>query len=429
MMKNAFTLIALFTLVFLRPSANAQSIVAQDNCEAYSGGDYTDENQGSGFSGAFQFRMFGSNDQGGEYIETGSRIISGNQSFGLYANTTGTGKAVSRSVSSAISSLHRISFRIRFDLNTNNGMTAGFVICDTPVGSQTAWNTGQRLFMGVSGDGLWKYDDGTLKTVTAGGGNFSCTGGDIYLVELDITPSSDSYAFRITNESSPSTSDVITGTLSGTSGAAILSIGFGNGVIGNSQNLLFDDIVVTSNPANPLPVELMDFRAAVQPGGVLLQWQTASERENSHFEIERSAGLGQWAQVGSVPGAGTTDQITHYRFLDENPDGGLNYYRLAQVDFDGSRSLSPVVVVKVGSGGAVVVAPNPFINSIAIRLSEEQQELQPRAILTDRQGKVLSTWSPLAAPEHQLEVPPGVYVLKIVDEKGRTLAVEKLVKE
>lgn len=427
-MNKSFALITFLTLVCLRPSANAQITIAQDDCEAYSGGNYTDENQGSGFTTAFQFKLFGTSDMGGEYIETGSRKISGNQSFGLYANTSGTGKAVSRSPNNPISLLHRISFRIRFDLNTNAGKTAGFVICSTPVVSQTYWNDGQRLFMGISGDGLWKYDDGALKTVTSGGGNFSCTGGDIYLVELDIIPLTNNYYFLITNLTTATTSDIISGTLGGATGSAIQSIGFGNGVIGTNQNLIFDDIVFIENPANPLPVELMDFEATALPEGVLLKWKTASERENSHFDIERSTDLRHWTHVGSVLGVGTTDQTTHYTYLDAHPEPGLNYYRLAQVDNDGSRSFFRVVAVRVADMGAPVIAPNPVTNSLFVKLPEDLQQLRPTAILTDGLGRVLSSWSPLATTEHQLEAPPGIYFLKIVDDKGRTLAVEKLVK-
>ncbi len=138
----------------IRVESRAQTVVAQDDCEAYSGNDYTDENNGSGFSSAFTFKPWGSNDQGGEFIESGTRKISGAQSFGLYANTTGTGKAISRPFTSALSGLHRISFRVRFDLNTNNNQSAGFAICNVPTSSQNTWNDGQRLYLGISGDGL-----------------------------------------------------------------------------------------------------------------------------------------------------------------------------------------------------------------------------------------------------------------------------------
>ncbi|GIV30667.1 MAG: hypothetical protein KatS3mg029_0018 [Saprospiraceae bacterium] len=324
----------------LRVESRAQTVVAEDDCEAYTGNNYTDENKGSGFSSPFTFKAWGNDDQGGEFIETGSRKISGNQSFGLYANTSGTGKAVSRPFTTALSGLHRISFRVRFDLNTNNGnKSAGFAICNVPTSSQSNWNDGQRLYLGISGDGLWKYDDGTLKTVTSGGNNFSCIGGDIYLVELDITPSSNTYAFRITNESSSIQSDIISGTLAGSSGSSIASIGFGNGVIGNDQNLIFDDIVVTQNPSNPLPVELVDFQARFDRGSVWLSWRTASEQDNDRFEVEHSVDARHWATLGAVPGAGYSLQERTYGFRHDQPAAGINYYRLRQVDFDGSSAV------------------------------------------------------------------------------------------
>ena len=420
--------VSILLLFILRPAANAQTIVAQDDCEAYNGADYTDENQGTGFSGAFQFKPFGTNDQGGEYIETGSRKITGSKSFGLYANTSGTGKAVSRSFSTALSGLHRISFRVRFDLNTNNGMTAGFVISETSVSSQSMWNTGQRLFLGISGDGLWKYDDGTLKTVTQGGSNFACTGGDIYLIELDFNATSgDSYAFRITNESTSSTSDVLTGTLAGSSGSPIQSIGFGNGVIGSNQNLIFDDIVVTQNPSNPLPVELTVFSADQRQNGVLLQWETATETNNSHFLIERSGNMRQWEVLGSVQGAGNTLNNTRYTFFDASPLPGNNYYRLRQVDFDGKEMLSPIVVVTWTTQGFTEVFPNPFSNAIAIRLSGMPEQSVLTAELLDLRGKVVEKWAINSEQPHDLHVAAGHYLLRISDKNNQTVSIWKIV--
>lgn len=429
MIRKTFTLIASLALVILRPSANAQTMVAQDDCEAYSGGNYTDENHGSGFSGAFQFRAFGTDDQGGEFIETGSRKISGNQSFGLYANTSGSGKAVSRSFTGVLSGLHRISFRVRFDLNTGIGMSAGFVICNTDVGSQSMWNTGQRLFLGISGDGLWKYDDGTLKTVTLGGGNFSCIGGDIYLVELDFNATAgDTYAFRITNETSSSVSDIMSGTLSGTSGSGILSIGFGNGVLGNSQNLIFDDIVVTQNPANPLPIELVSFTASVRTEGVLLQWETASESNNSHFEVETSRDLRNWEIVGRVQGAGTALESTQYHLLDPSPQPGPNYYRLRQVDFDGTSWHSAIVVVDWTGNGRFEVFPNPFGGAIGIRIADQDEAMPSIAELMDVNGRVHARWVPEPESLQEVQAAPGVYLLRISDGNGRILHLQKVVK-
>ncbi len=429
MKKLSMLLLALVVIFLLRPSANAQTIVAQDDCEAYSGGNYTDENQGSGFSGAFQFRAFGVNDQGGEFIETGTRKISGNQSFGIYANTTGTGKAVSRSFSSALSGLHRVSFRVRFDLNTNNGLSAGFVICDTDVGSQSMWNTGQRLYLGISGDGLWKYDDGTLKTVTISGGNFACTGGDIYLVELDFNATSgNSYALRITNETAASTSDIMSGTLAGTANAAILSIGFGNGVTGNTQNLIFDDIVVTQNPANPLPVELTSFTAKAQPDGVLLQWETASELNNDYFEIGHSQDMRLWQALGKVQGAGTTLSNSRYEFLHPSPGPGVNYYRLRQVDFNGQERLSEVVVFEWKAALPMRAFPNPFSEVIGVSAPGLPEGSGLLAELIDVNGKAIETWKPGQEGLHALQVPSGVYLLRVSKENGRVLLVQKMVK-
>ncbi|MCR9015113.1 T9SS type A sorting domain-containing protein [Aquiflexum gelatinilyticum] len=81
-----------------------------------------------------------------------------------------------------------------------------------------------------------------------------------------------------------------------------------------------------------------------------LTWTTSMERENSHFEIQRSTdGLKSWEVIGNVDGMGWSDAPVDYRFEDVNPiiAGGTVYYRLNQVDFNGKSTLSKVLSVKV----------------------------------------------------------------------------------
>ncbi|MFY0673375.1 MAG: hypothetical protein JXQ87_08215 [Bacteroidia bacterium] len=101
--------------------------------------------------------------------------------------------------------------------------------------------------------------------------------------------------------------------------------------------------------SSPLPVDLTYFTAAWQTNGetVILNWQTALEENNSHFEIERSFDGQTWEQVGTVAGQGTTFDITDYQFIDrlETKNARLEtqvYYRLKQVDYNGDFDYSPI---------------------------------------------------------------------------------------
>ncbi len=117
----------------------------------------------------------------------------------------------------------------------------------------------------------------------------------------------------------------------------------------------------------PLPVQLIRFQAYQVQGKVHLDWTTASEMRNRAFTVERSVDTRSWVEVDELPGMGTTQLITRYNAVDEEPLKGLSYYRLRQEDEDGTRTWSATVVVNFGSGGpGLEVFPNPAHDMIAV---------------------------------------------------------------
>lgn len=107
-----------------------------------------------------------------------------------------------------------------------------------------------------------------------------------------------------------------------------------------------------------LPVELVDFDAKPERYVVRTYWTTATENDNSHFIVERSEDGSAFVKIGTVSGAGTTQQVHHYEFLDIDPVIGVSYYRLLQVDVDGSQMSSEVIPVMYLKAPNVVVVPN-----------------------------------------------------------------------
>ncbi|MEM9920643.1 MAG: SdrD B-like domain-containing protein [Bacteroidota bacterium] len=119
-----------------------------------------------------------------------------------------------------------------------------------------------------------------------------------------------------------------------------------------------------------LPVDLSAFEAKlVNENEVRLDWTTASELNNSYFTVERSTDGESYLAIGIVEGNGTTDAVNYYNFLDESPFFGRNYYRLKQVDLDGSYEYSDVrlVVVKQEDLPDAIVYPNPTKDFTSIR--------------------------------------------------------------
>lgn len=92
-----------------------------------------------------------------------------------------------------------------------------------------------------------------------------------------------------------------------------------------------------------LPIELSYFRAKPTFDGILLSWQTHVEKNNDYMAIERGTDGINFQEIGRVNGQGTSYVPKHYQFEDRKPQSGTNYYRLRQMDFDGSITYHPIV--------------------------------------------------------------------------------------
>ncbi len=129
-------------------------------------------------------------------------------------------------------------------------------------------------------------------------------------------------------------------------------------------------------PAN-VPVELISFNGSASGNEVTLIWATATETNNSGFEIERSQmssvkSQKVWEKIGFVSGSGTTTEPKTYSYIDENLSSGVYQYRLKQIDFDGSFEYSNIVEVEVTVPIEFSLEqnyPNPFNPSTNIKYS------------------------------------------------------------
>ena len=123
----------------------------------------------------------------------------------------------------------------------------------------------------------------------------------------------------------------------------------------------------------PVPVELTYFDVTPKEKQNLLTWETASELNNHFFEVQRSISGSDFTSIDIVYGNGTTQEISNYSFSDYDigPQQISYFYRLMQVDFDGTYSYSPIVAAKrkITTNSQITVYPNPIMNEWSLNLS------------------------------------------------------------
>ena len=157
--------------------------------------------------------------------------------------------------------------------------------------------------------------------------------------------------------------------------AGVASTAFSPFIVGSSQNVL--------------PVTLTGFTARKDGEAIKLSWSTESEQNNAYFNIERSADGVSFSSIGKVNGAGNSSQTLNYKFTDNNPLAGKNFYRLRQVDLDGQFDLSSVVSVNMLSSSALSFYPNPVQSQALVQYPKATKSADYKVVSID--GRVMKS--------------------------------------
>lgn len=191
---------------------------------------------------------------------------------------------------------------------------------------------------------------------------------------------------------------------------------------------------------NPLPIELIYFTAVPRDNYVELEWKTATQLNNDYFIVERSVNGVDWQQLVMVKGAGTTYVPMEYLEIDPNPVIGMNYYRLKQVDFDGTYSYSQIVAVEfkkqvAASNGEAVIFPNPLGQNEVLNIQFPAWYTQALVVMRDMMGKeifskviVFEENNLLYAIPLDKEIPSGIYLITASSNRNVLFSKKVIVK-
>ena len=182
-----------------------------------------------------------------------------------------------------------------------------------------------------------------------------------------------------------------------------------------------------------LSVELLSFTGKVSGHGNELKWSTATETNSAYFEIEATTDGAGFRTLGSVKAAGNSQERQDYRLMDFTSDQ-ITYYRLKQVDLDGSDTYHPLILVDRGRNSGITISPNPVSQKLHIDVEVNMAgdytfsfmnavgvSLEKNALLMKGRNRVEMDISG--------ELASGFYVMRIIDGNGIVINTEKFVKQ
>jgi hypothetical protein len=186
-----------------------------------------------------------------------------------------------------------------------------------------------------------------------------------------------------------------------------------------------------------LPVSYIRFTGNEINNTVVLNWTTAREINNSHFNIQHSSNGMEFENISKVNGKGNSSAINEYTFSDATIQNGNLYYRLQQVDFDGKSSYSSIVVIKKSKDKSVEISiyPNPLsITSKAFLAIKGIPEGNYNYLVRSVTGQTIctntfnhvgsSTTVQIQTPNH---IKAGIYTLLVQNAKGEKIDCKQII--
>lgn len=175
------------------------------------------------------------------------------------------------------------------------------------------------------------------------------------------------------------------------------------------------------NTTSILPIELISFKPQCLGKDAIIRWVTASETNNSHFIVERSIDGAQFQQIAQIQGSGNSSELIEYSYIDTQKPAGIVYYRLKQVDFNGTENSFQITALDCQKYTAELkVIPNPFSDKISIiGLTDENAKID----IFNAEGAIVYSNNINNSNCNNINLgflKPGIYLLKLIDKNGNT---------
>ncbi len=208
-----------------------------------------------------------------------------------------------------------------------------------------------------------------------------------------------------------------------------------SGAADRMYSLWFKSFSYDAAITTTLPVTVINWNASYINNNIALKWTTTSEKNSSHFIIERSFDGVEYSDIAMLFAAGNSDMAINYTYNDKLPSGnsGIIYYRLKMVDLDGRYKSTDVRIVRIGKSGddvKILAYPNPVVNDLRITVPQNWQGKTIGYQVTNSNGQVVKSYTVQYAGQTEIinmsQVPAGMYVVRVIN--GNESAVQSIVK-
>jgi hypothetical protein len=182
----------------------------------------------------------------------------------------------------------------------------------------------------------------------------------------------------------------------------------------------FEDWILVDN-SNPLPVELVSFDVKCETEEAEIEWITQSEINNDYFIVEKSYDAVTYFELTKIQGAGNSNVAINYSVTDPNPSSGVTYYRLKQVDFDGTTTYHETVATNCNTSGFDVNQLVLNNNALNFNITSTQDE-ELTIYFYDYRGRIILNKKEMITKGNNtislpnLNISTGIYMLSIIGE-------------